>query len=369
MRIVLILVLLCAGAAVFCGTAAASLYYTVFCVRKRRQRTSAASAAEKLSALRQKLHAARGNEKDAPCAAPPLSAHLHSAAVMAPLLESKVSWHTRAENGELERVCVTNARGQKLSGYIRRPHGGGCKRAVLLVHGYADSASGTAYLADAYAERGAASLAIDCRAHGASQGRLTGMGYTDALDMELWLRELSARMGPDCSIALHGVSMGAAAVLLYLARCGADSALPRPVMAVSDCAFSDLRRLFMFQSRFIAGDAPLQQCVFSCIVSCMSAVNGVCAGFLFKAVSPARALASYGQAGVPLVLFHGTADILIPFAMAQELYGACGSRITRLMPVERAPHMGAFFYERERCMAAVFDMWDEADAAARQART
>ena len=76
-------------------------------------------------------------------------------------------------------------------------------------------------------------LLVDQRAHGESEGRTISFGAQERLDCLSWIRWANKRFGcPE--IALFGVSMGAATVLLATAL-----ELPENVLcAVADCSYS-----------------------------------------------------------------------------------------------------------------------------------
>lgn len=338
-----------AGAALFSITAAAFIYSTVFFVKKHRKKTSIEEIAQKLDTLK----------KSPGKRTTPLSMHLHDKTIMIPMLQAKLNWHKAVSAGTVKQITITNTVGQKLTGYIRYPSVQPVKYAVVLIHGYTDSASGTAFLSDAYIERGIATLSIDCRAHGNSQGEITGMGYTDASDLHLWIYECQEQFGQTCSIIIHGISMGAATVLLYISRCAEYQSLPKPQIAVSDCSFSDLFQLLLYQSKNVIGKHMLQKAISLCIVSSMSLINAVCGGFFFRKSAPASALRRTGQADIPLILFHGTQDTMIPFSMAQELYQSADKDHTLFISVPDAPHIGSYFYKPDLYMNTIMDKLKE----------
>lgn len=82
-------------------------------------------------------------------------------------------------------------------------------------------------------------LIVDDYAHGQSDGKYIGFGWTDRQDIHSWTDWLVKRMGTDSRILLHGCSMGAAAVL----TAAGEEKLPRQVCAVvADCGFSSLNK-------------------------------------------------------------------------------------------------------------------------------
>src|SRR5690625_6768368 len=54
----------------------------------------------------------------------------------------------------------------------------------------------------------------DMRGHGESEGDYIGFGWHERLDVIDWTDLLIEKLGPDTEIVMHGVSMGAASVLM-----------------------------------------------------------------------------------------------------------------------------------------------------------
>ncbi len=76
-------------------------------------------------------------------------------------------------------------------------------------------------------------LAVDARAHGDSEGTKIGMGWPERVDIIKWINRILS-WEPNARIVLHGVSMGAATVLM---ASGED--LPGNVKAlIADCGYT-----------------------------------------------------------------------------------------------------------------------------------
>lgn len=83
-------------------------------------------------------------------------------------------------------------------------------------------------------------MAVDERAHGKSEGTYIGFGCLDRNDAKQWMEYMVERLGEDCELMLHGISMGAATVLM-----STGLNLPKQVRAaVSDCAFTSAWEVF-----------------------------------------------------------------------------------------------------------------------------
>jgi fermentation-respiration switch protein FrsA (DUF1100 family) len=214
-----------------------------------------------------------------------------------------------------------------------------------------------AYLAEEYLLRGAAALAVDCRAHGESDGEIIGMGYADAEDIALWFDFLLKRFGKDTRIALHGVSMGAAAVMRYASLKKASVQTRNLAAVIADCGFSSSRRQFFNMAELALGKSPAQKAVCAIIFCGISVINFMLAGFFLFQNSPATALKKRRNAlcaAAPLVLFHGEGDLLVKAEMFDALVKAAGGKNVIAHKIKDAPHAGSYFYAPERYMKTIF---------------
>ena len=84
---------------------------------------------------------------------------------------------------------------------------------VLVCHGYTSKAKHMAGFVNKFYSLGYNVLAADARAHGDSEGTKIGMGWPERFDVIEWIK-LIISWEPNAQIILHGVSMGAATVLM-----------------------------------------------------------------------------------------------------------------------------------------------------------
>ena len=218
----------------------------------------------------------------------------------------------------------------KLSGYYL-PHENP-RMGVILVHGYSSSAQGMASYARYYREHQAASvLMIDLRAHGLSEGKKIGFGYTDRLDLPLWVSQFKMHLPAHLPIVMHGVSMGASSTL-YALKDGLD------VQAViSDSAYIDLIPVFRRQIQMLYKLPTRGLLAFVSLLMKLS--NGF---FLYQA----RLLDQF-SADLPLLILHGELDRFVPVDMAHELYRAyLGPKTLYIAP--NALHAMTYAVDRPR---------------------
>lgn len=107
---------------------------------------------------------------------------------------------------------------------------------IIMMHGYRSigdiDASGAFPMLRAL---GCNMLIPDQRAHGTSEGRTIAFGIHERRDCAAWVRWAAERFGADTPMALYGVSMGAATVLMT----SDDPAIkPQVCCVVADCGYT-----------------------------------------------------------------------------------------------------------------------------------
>lgn len=155
-------------------------------------------------------------------------------------------------------------------------------------------------------------LLPDLRGHGRSDGNLIGFGSWDSLDIKRWIDYLIDRFGEDIEIALHGISMGAATVMLVnntsprkqvkaiIEDCGFTNALDE---VAEVCKGMNLKR----SAKIIARAANVYCNIFS----------------KYDLKKDANPLGTMKNAKNPVLFVHGEKDMLVPFEMCSQLYDAC----------------------------------------------
>jgi uncharacterized protein len=182
------------------------------------------------------------------------------------------------------------------------------KFGVILVHGYASSAKAMSTYARFYYEQlNASVLMIDLRTHGLSGGSKIGFAYNDRLDIPLWVSYLKMHAPVHLPLVLHGVSMGASAILYALA-----DGLEHVSAIISDSAFIDLRPIFKRQIEMIY-KLPSQGLL--ALLSLLMRINN---GFFLYQTE----LLKHLKAQLPILIMHGELDRFVPVDMAHQLFQA-----------------------------------------------
>ena len=197
---------------------------------------------------------------------------------------------------------------------------------AILVHGYGRDGRFAYDYAEEYLNRGWNVLIPDLRAAGHSEGKFLTMGYFESQDIQLWAKKILEH-DSDAKIILHGVSMGAATVLMASAL-----DIDNLSAVVADCGYTSAYDMFTAQLEVIFGlpEYPIMPAVD--VVSKMK--TGV-------AISEAAPIKAVPNSKVPTLFIHGTTDKLVPYAMMEKLFDASNAPVKEKFTVEDAGHADA----------------------------
>lgn len=239
------------------------------------------------------------------------------------------NWKNWVANQEFELMSITSRDGLKLSGYYL-PASKPTDKLVILTHGYLGHAKQMGLFGQYYHDELNYNLFMpDARGHGKSEGDYYGFGWPDRLDLIDWTKMLVQKIGPQAEIAYHGLSMGAATVLMA----SGEEELPIQVKAIiADSPYQSVYQLFTYQMKrmFHLPAFPL--------LDSTSALTKVRAGYSFREAS---ALKEVQKAKVPIFYIHGKSDTFVPTEMAEELYRETSSE-SEIFLVANANHGEAY---------------------------
>lgn len=203
---------------------------------------------------------------------------------------------------------------------------------VITVHGYMGSGAKMASYAENFYNMGYNVLVPDLRGHGKSEGDYIGMGWNDRKDILRWI-DLILKENNNAKIILHGVSMGAATVMM---TSGED--LPENVKCIiEDCGYSSVVDEFedKLKNIFNLPKTPILQAA--------DLVSRVRAGYWFSDASPVNQLK---KAKVPILFIHGDKDDFVPYDMLDKVYNAADVEKEKLV-VEGAEHANSAYVNPE----------------------
>jgi fermentation-respiration switch protein FrsA (DUF1100 family) len=153
------------------------------------------------------------------------------------------------------------------------------------------------------------------------------MGWLDRLDVVDWVNYL-VKLYPECQIALHGISMGGATVMMTVGE-----ELPVNVKcAIEDCGFTSVWDEFKYELKktYHIGAFPT--------LYASSNLHSVFKGHSLKQASSVEQLK---KSKTPILFIHGEQDDYVPFYMLQQNFDACSSE-KEMLVVPDATHADSY---------------------------
>ncbi len=245
-----------------------------------------------------------------------------------PLFRDSLVWFRSLK---LNDTVVKNNIGEEIHGYIIKNKKESNKWAIC-VHGYMGSPGIQSPFVKHFYDNGYNVLCPYMRAHGRDTNKYCSMGWYDKNILLDWIDYLTC-IYPGCEIVLHGVSMGAATVML-----ATGEILPHNVKcAVADCGYSSCKDVFahVMKHNMHMPSFPLLN-----VANMISRVRG---NFDFNKCTPANAVA---LSETPTFFIHGTGDDFVPYRMLDIVFNACTAEKERL-DIADAPHAVALAYAPE----------------------
>lgn len=234
-----------------------------------------------------------------------------------------------------EDVEITSFDKLKLRGYFI-PADIPTKNTIICVHGFrANGLYDFGARAKFLRNTGWNLLMVDDRAHGRSEGINIGFSVTDSRDVLKWIDFLKDRFGEDSKVVLHGVSMGAAAIL----SAAGDPECPKTVRGVvADCGFSSGWEELQYQVKHLAHLPKVPMAYFA------SFWHFVVCKYRLKDYAPRDVIGNFEG---HLLIIHGTKDSVVPTPMSSVIFDAakCDKEI---LLVEEADHVLSYLMETEK---------------------
>ncbi|BCA85847.1 alpha/beta hydrolase [Enterococcus saigonensis] len=228
---------------------------------------------------------------------------------------------------------ITSAEGLKLRG-IYLPADRDNNKTAIIAHGYMGDAESMYQFADMYHRLGYNVLVPDARGHGKSQGDYIGFGWPERKDYLKWINTVLTKSSSKETIILHGVSMGAATVMMT-----SGEKLPSNVKAIiEDCGYSSIQDELIYQYHQLF-DLPTFP-----IIPVTNLVTRLRAGFFFTEGDVTKQLA---KNETPMLFIHGSADNFVPFNMLDKVYNATNGPKEKWV-VEGAAHAQSFNKDSKR---------------------
>ncbi len=253
------------------------------------------------------------------------------------LAEYKDVWEKGKEfydSLEKEDVWIESFDKLRLHGTLIKNGDG--KKLLIEAHGYRSNPQHdfTASLPYFY-PKGCSVLLIDHRAHGQSEGEYITFGVHERLDLLRWIDFAKEKLGDDVEIILHGISMGAATVLM-----ASEFELPDNVKGIiADSGYVSPYDIFVrvLDHSFHAKPFP--------ILNIAEMISIKKAKFGFKDASTLDAMAVNK---LPILFVHGEDDDFVPVDMTVANYEACVAEKS-IVRIKGALHACGYLVDREGC--------------------
>lgn len=218
-------------------------------------------------------------------------------------------------------------------------------RWVLLLHGYGGAKENLEDIGQRYSEKGYRVVAPDMRAHGESGGEYVGMGWLDKSDVLQWLQWILTE-DSEAEIVLHGVSMGAATVMM---TAGEEELPAQVIAAVEDCGYTSVWDIFASEldARFNLPPFP--------VLYSARLVGRLRAGYDIREAS---ALEQLKKSKLPMLFIHGAEDDFVPTDMIYSLYDTAVCE-KEMIIIEGAGHSEARTADPEKYYKTVFEFLEK----------
>ncbi len=199
---------------------------------------------------------------------------------------------------------------------------------VIFVHGIRSKKEYYFERAEEMANKGMATLLMDLRAHGASEGDYCTFGYNEVGDVQLFIDTILALKGQEHKIGLWGQSLGGAISLLTLAK---DKRLDFGVIESTYANYPEIIKDYSvhtlgFSLPDFLNDYNLWRAT-------------QIAEFELTDLNPEDACAKIEQ---PILLIHGTLDDKILIDYAHRNFKALKTNLKTFLKVEGADHMNVW---------------------------
>lgn len=263
------------------------------------------------------------------------------------LMPGSIAWYDSLKTLDiLKDHWITGEDGFKLHACsVQAARPGEARGTAIVVHGHGDSHFVFLNLVRMYRDTLNFNVLFpDLQYHGYSEGDEIQMGWKDRLDVMRWIDVAHNLFGGDFMV-LHGVSMGAATVMM-----ASGEALPDYVKCfIEDCGYSSVYGEF---TKNIKDMSPL---IPRAVLLGASLTARLKYGWWFSEADCRKALARCER---PMLFIHGEQDELVPFESLWENYNAKTHGYKEYWAVPGARHTESFYkYPQEyiRRVSAFFD--------------
>ena len=226
---------------------------------------------------------------------------------------------------------------------------------VIFSHGVTWTLYGMYKYMIPFLQRDFTCVLIDSKGHGQSSGGFPAYGYYEKYDLYDCYQYLLSFLGSkfkdfNPSVGLFGESMGAAITLQALSLFTKNDRLD---FCILESPFSDLERLCrlklikFFKTKFLA----------NLVLEISRFFIKILAKFDIKKIKP---IDDANNSNIPILLFHGENDNLVPFEMSKEIYEIRKNKsYTEFYIIKDADHTQGYMNEKEFYIDKIFTFIDK----------
>ena len=250
------------------------------------------------------------------------------------------------ENSISDHVCIKSEDGLTLHASLINVEN--AKGVVIIFHGYRSfGARDFCLQLPMIHKAGYNIMLVDQRSHGKSEGKYIYYGTKEHKDALLWRKKASEIYGNELPIALFGLSMGGATVLMASGEIDKDDTQVKCIIA--DCPFYSAYEIIthVLWKYFKIYPKPIIHFVkFWC-------------RFLadFNIDSPSCAEQAK-KSHLPFLLFHGKKDEFVPTDCSIRISNELGNK-ARLVLFDEAQHAEAVYYNSELYQTELFNFLEK----------
>lgn len=233
-------------------------------------------------------------------------------------------------NVPFDTVSLKTKSGLKIAAWYI-PADSTAKGTVILVHGLSSNRTAMMHEFYEFRYRGYNTMLVDLRAHGASDGSTTTIGFAEDEEVKLCYDYVAAK--GEKKIILYGLSLGAVAITKAMY----DYHL-KPAAIILDAPFENMQEHFKARARVLG--FPSQP--FAALVTCWTSIERGFNGFKHSTVKYAAAI------NCPVVLEYGVKDPWVLPAEVQEIFKAIPSKQKKLVSYENGDHGSFVLSDKEK---------------------
>ena len=248
--------------------------------------------------------------------------------------------HDWFDESASEQLEIASSDGLKLAATLIKAQTA-AKGCIILFHGYRSTVRRDFCMQmRRLHNEGYHLIVTDQRSHGKSEGKWLCFGAKERKDAILWSKKATELFGDDTPIALMGLSMGGATVIM-----ASELAAQNPSVR---CVFADCPFDYPFErvSQVIQSSHDIYP------FPVMYFVNFWCrllAGFSLREASATKAARI---SGLPILIIHGKNDEFVRISHSQRI---AVSDNVQLIEIDKADHTEAIYYEEQLYMTQMLE--------------